>query len=297
MGAEYFVYGLVFLAVVAALGVVWSIASAAGLAEGEKRDFENNLRSDGQQKTPLERFVSPGRLFQLQLSAALFPAFFVPIGFLLAGFSNPLFLLAFAAGCGFAGWQVPRLWFRHLVAKRQEEFERRILDLTSGLAGALKAGMALPQAIERIGERMSGAMREELTIVQREYRLGLELPVALERLVERMPCEDMRLLTASVRLTTQTGGSLADVLGEMTEMIRGRRDFAEKVKTMTAQGKFEGLVLAAMPVVAFVIFYFIQPEMMSMLFTTIIGWTAIGVVIVLETIGFIVISQMTKIEV
>ena len=128
-------------------------------------------------------------------------------------------------------------------------------------------------------------------------RLGLELADSFQRLSERMPCEDMRLLTSSVRLTTQTGGSLADVLGEMTEMIRGRRDFAERVKTMTAQGRFEGLVLAAMPVVAFVIFYFIQPEMMSMLFTTIIGWTAIGVVIVLETIGFIVISHMTKIEV
>jgi len=295
--AEYFVYGLVFLAVISALGVVWSLAADAGLAEGEKRDFANNLRSDGKQKTPMERFVSPGRLFQLQLSAALFPAFFIPIAFLLTGFTNPVFLLAFAAGSGIAGWQLPRLWFRRLVSKRQEEFERRILDLTSGLAGALKAGMALPQAIERIGERMTGAMREELAIVQREYRLGLELPIALERLVERMPCEDMRLLTASVRLTTQTGGSLADVLGEMTEMIRGRRDFAEKVKTMTAQGRFEGLVLAAMPVVAFVIFYFIQPEMMSVLYTTQTGWLMLGLVAVLEAFGFVTINAICKVEV
>jgi len=297
MKAEYFVYGLVFIAVIAVLGIVWTMASEAGLAEGEKRDFENNLRSDGRQKTPLERFVSPGRLFQLQLSAALFPAFFVPIFLLLCGQSEPLLLVAFAVGSGFAGWRLPRLWFNRLVSKRQQAFERRILDLTSGLAGALRAGMALPQAIERIGERMTGAMHEELTIVQREYRLGLELPVALERLVERMPCEDMRLLSASVRLTAQTGGSLADVLAEMTEMIRGRRDFAEKVKTLTAQGRFEGLVLGCMPVVAFIIFYCIQPEMMSMLFTSAIGWAAIGGVIVLETVGFIVISKLTRIEV
>ena len=123
------------------------------------------------------------------------------------------------------------------------------------------------------------------------------MPTVLARLVERMPCEDMQLLTAAVRLTTQTGGSLADVLAEMAEMIRGRREFAEKVKTLTAQGRFEGYVLGLMPVVAFVLFYFLQPEIMSVLFTTLIGWTAIGVVIVLEAIGFVVISKITTIEV
>ena len=294
---EYIVYGIVFLAIVVGLWVFWTMADAIGLAEGEKRDFENNLRADGRQKTPLERFISPGRLFRLQLAFAVFPGLLVPLCFLLAGFTHPVFLLAFGGMFGFAGWKLTRFYFNHLVRKRQAAFELKILDLTSGLANALKAGMAFPQALERVAARMDGPMREELTIVQREYRLGMEMPQALERLVERMPCEDMRLLTASVRLTTKTGGSLADVLAEMTEMIRGRRDFAAKVKTLTAQGRFEGYVLGGMPVVAFVLFYFIQPEIMSVLFTTIIGWTAIGVVVVLEAFGFFMISKITTIEV
>jgi len=294
---EYLVYGLVFAAVVAGLWVVWTMADAAGLAESEKLDFENNLRADGRQKTPLERFVSPGRLFRLQLAFALFPGFLVPICFLLAGFREPVFLVVFGGVFGFAGWKLTRFYFNHLVKKRQTAFELKILDLTSGLANALKAGMAFPQALERIAARMDGPMREELSIVLREYRLGTEMPLALERLVERMPCEDMQLLMASVRLTTQTGGSLADVLAEMTEMIRGRREFAAKVKTLTAQGRFEGYVLGFMPVVAFALFYFIQPEMMSVLFTTVVGWTAVGVALILEAIGFVVISKITTIEV
>ena len=277
---QYVVYAIVFVAVVAALWVLWTIANAAGLAESEKRDFENNVRADGRQKTPLERFVSPGRLFRLQLAFALFPAFFVPILFLLGGFSNPVFLLAFGLVFGFAGWKLTRLYFDILVRRRHAAFEDKVLDLTAGLANALKAGMAFPQALERIAARMTGPMKEELAIVQREYRLGLEMPGALERLAERMPCEDIRLLTAAVKLTTRTGGSLAEVLAEMTEMIRGRREFAEKVKTLTAQGRFEGIFLGFMPVVAFAI-----------------GWTAIGVTAVLETIGFIVISKITAIEV
>ena len=293
----YIVYTLVFVAVVAVLWVVWSMADAAGIAEGEKRDFANNLRADGRQKTPLERFVSPGRLFRLQLCFALFPGFFVPILFLLGGFTNPIFLLAFGLVFGFAGWRFTRLYFDLLVKRRHAAFEDKILDLTSGLANALKAGMAFPQAMERISERMTGPMKEELAIVQREYRLGLEMPAALERLAERMPCEDIRLLTSAVKLTTRTGGSLAEVLAEMTEMIRGRREFIEKVKTLTAQGRFEGLVLGAMPVIAFILFYFIQPELMSTLFTTMIGWVAIGVTAIFEFIGFTVISKITNIEV
>ena len=295
--AANIVYALVFLAVLAVLWVVWIMADEAGLAEGEKRDFENNIRSDGRQKTPLERFVSPGRLFRLQLAFALFPAFFVPVCFLVGGLVQPALLLGFGIVCGFAGWHVPRLYFNFLVGRRQRDFECSILDLTSGVANALKAGMAFPQALERIAARTTGAMKEELAIVLREYRLGLDMAEALERLAERMPCEDVRLFVASVRLTTKTGGSLADVLSEMAEMIRGRREFSEKVKNLTAQGKFEGYVLGAMPVVAFGIFYCIQPELMSVLFKTAAGWAAIGAAIVLETIGYFVISRIVTIEV
>lgn len=293
----YGVYGLVFAAVVTGIWVAWTVVDEAGLAEGEKRDFENNVRADGRQKTPLERFVSPGRLFRLQLTFSLFAAFLVPIGFLLAGFAEPVFLVSFGLAFGFVAWKLTRYRFMRLVKKRQAAFEDKILDLTSGIANALKAGMAFPQALERIAARMVGPMREELAIVLREYRLGLEMPEAIERLAERMPCEDIRLLTASVRLTIQTGGSLADVLAEMVEMMRGRREFAEKVKTLTAQGRFEGYVLGCMPLVAFLIFYFIQPEITSVLFTTTGGWTAIGVTAILEVIGFMVISRVTSIEV
>jgi len=295
--ASNLAYALVFLAVIAVLWVVWTMADEAGVAEGEKLDFENNVRADGRQKTPLERFVSPGRLFRLRLGAAVFPAFLVPVCFLAGGITQPALLLSFGAVCAFVGWKLPGLYFARLVKRRQADFESSILDLTAGVANALKAGMAFPQALERISARMTGAMKEELAIVLREYRLGLEMPESLERLAERMPCEDIRLLTASVRLTTKTGGSLADVLAEMTEMIRGRREFAEKVKTLTAQGRFEGYVLGCMPVVAFAIFYCIQPELMGVLFKTTVGWVAIGASVALEAIGFVVISKIVTIEV
>jgi len=294
---HYLVYALVFAAVAGVLWIIWSTAVAAGLAESEKRDFENNLRADGRQKTPMERFVSPGRLFRLQLAFSLIPGFLTVVLLLLGGVDSPWLLAAFAAFIGFAGWKLTRLYFAMLVKRRQAAFESKMLDLAAGLANALKAGMAFPQALERISGRLTGAMKEELSIVLREYRLGLDMSDALGRMVERMPCEDMKLLAAAVRLTTKTGGSLAEVFGEMAEMIRGRRDFAEKLKTLTAQGRFEGLVLGCMPVAAFGVFYLLQPDTMGVLFKSTAGWVAIGVVMVLEALGFITIAKITKIEV
>ena len=297
MNGTYIAYVLVFFAATGIIYTLWKTTVEASTASSAKMDFENNLHADGRQKTPLERFISPGALFRQRVVGALVPGLLVPFAFFVAGFANPFFLLAFGGVFAFVGWHVPRLYWLSRVAKRQRLFEAEILDLATGLASALKAGMAFPQALERVSRRMTGPMAEELAILRREYRLGTEIADSFDRLVYRMPCEDMRLLTASVRLTGKTGGSLADVLAEMAEMIRGRRDFAERVRTLTAQGRFEGIVLGAMPVVAFIIFYLIQPDLMMTLFKSVGGWTALGVAAVLETIGFIVIGRITKIEV
>lgn len=117
------------------------------------------------------------------------------------------------------------------------------------------------------------------------------------RLATRMPCEDMRLLTCSIKLTIQTGGSLVDVLSQMVETIRQRTEFHEKLRTLTAQGRFEAMAMAAAPLVAFVILYVCQPDLMRPLVTTAIGWGAIGVMLVLEAIGFVFIRRIVTIEV
>lgn len=194
-------------------------------------------------------------------------------------------------------WSKPGFMSAWALRKRRAKFEEHVLDLTMGLANALKAGMAPPQAIERITEQMTGPMKEELQTVQREYRLGTDLPTAFDHLADRMKGEDIRLLASAIRLTVQTGGSLAEVLAEMTETIRARREFHDKLLTLTAQGRAEGIGLGVMPAIAFVIFYFIQPEMMMTLFTTAVGWCAVVVALTLEIVGFLLVRKICTVEV
>ena len=202
-----------------------------------------------------------------------------------------------ASGSPILAWFGPRWVADYRERKRKAMFEDRILDLTMGLANAMKAGMALPQALEKVSEQLGGVMREEISVVLREYRLGMGMTESIDRLVDRMPCEDIRLLASAVRLSTQTGGSLVDVMEQLVDTIRNRTEFQQKLKTLTAQGRFEAMAMASAPLAAFVLLYVCQPDLMKPLVTTTTGWIAIGVAAVLEVIGFVVIKKIVTIEV
>ena len=294
---QYLVYVIVFLAVVAVVCALGQASAVFGRSRQEALDANERAASLAGTAGPMDRFVSPGRLFQYRFWLSIGLGFSIPFLFWACGLNKPLMLLFMAALLAWGGWQVPLAYFKRKVALRQLAYETKILDLTMGVANALKAGMALPQAIERVGRQMGGVMAEELTVVLREYRLGIDLVESLERLCARMPSEDMRLLTSAIRLTTRSGGSLAEVLAEMVVMIRGRTEFQEKLKTLTAQGRFEALAMSCAPIAAFFILYLENPELMTPLVTTVTGWLAIGAAVVLEIIGFVVVRKIVTIEV
>jgi tight adherence protein B len=288
------VYILVFSAVVL---VVYSFASLANSISLEKVELERKSKDLQNFPDPMNRYISDQRLIQLRVSSAvLLGGLFAGI-LLFASVTNPLIWVPITIGMGTVGWMAPFWYFNWKLKERREKFEARILDLTMGLANGLRSGQALPQGLEAIVRRLDGPIQEELMVVLREYRLGLELSEALERMYQRMPCEDLRLLVTSVRLTTQSGGSMAEVLSRMTEMIRGRTEFQGKLRTLTAQGRFEAIAISASPFVAFVLLYIVDTDLMAPMLKTTVGWFAIGVVILLEVIGFYIINKIVTIEV
>lgn len=294
---NYTVYILVFAAVTVSAVVVLRLFRLIGAAKGEDIEASRRRALYNGESMPIELFVSAGRLFQLRLMSALIPGIGVPVVFLLFGLHQPVVLLLMGGVLGCSGFNLPKWYYGSLVAKRQQRFESRILDLTMGLANALKAGMALPQALDRVSAQMGGVMQDELAVVLREYRLGLNIVEALERLQKRMPCEDLQLLSSAIKLTLQSGGSLVEVLSEMVVMIRGRTEFQGKLKTLTAQGRFEAIAMASAPLVAFLLLYLVNPGLMTPLVTTVTGWLAISAAITLEVLGFVCIKKIVTIEV
>ena len=245
----------------------------------------------------LKHFVSIPRLLSLRFSGLFLLGIGIVLILLFCGVVNPFIYIPIGIVAAVLGWMAPLVYYRWKVTKRKELFEAKLLDFTMGLASGMRSGLGLPQALEATSKRIGEPMQEELQTVLREYRFGMELADALQRLNERMPSEDLNLLVTTIKLTTKTGGSLVEVMDKMVEMIRGRREFQERLKNMTAQGKFEAIAMSCAPVAAFILLYIVDPTLMRPMVTTGMGWCGIGIVAVMISCGYFVIKKIVTIEV
>lgn len=253
------------------------------------RESEGNV-------SQLRKMVSPIQMAGYRLNTAFVAGIVVFLSFSMLDFAVfKAFLAGVAAGVGAS--YIPVLWFRRKIESRIELFNSQILELTNGLAAGMKAGLAFPAALEAVSKRIPWPMNEELKTVLREYRLGLDLSEALARLNERLPSEDLALIVGAVKLTTQSGGSLAEVMDKMTELIRARNDFQERLKNITAQGKFESIAMSIMPLVVFVILFFENRPLVMPLITTETGWISIMAIAAMVTCGYLWIRRIVTIEV
>jgi len=289
---EILVLLLVFVATSWCTWVVTPLIAQVGMKRAEGRYVQTESRL-----SPIYRFTTPERLLQACWSAAILGGGLGGTILISFGLLNTYLLSGVCLVAGALCFQIPKQWINSRIKKRRTLFESRLMDLTLGLANGLRAGAALPQSIELVTRDIGGPMQEEFALLLHEYRLGVDLAESLRRLCERMPGEDISLLTIAVRLTMQSGGSLAEVLDRLTDTIRNRTEFHQRLKTMTAQGRFEAIAMAAAPLVAFLLLLYLDPELMKPMVQTSLGWCMVGVVILLEIIGFVVINRIVTIKV
>lgn len=291
---RYGVYLLVLAAVAMLIYILITLIQSFSLEHADRKIKED--RSEGVANN-IYYFINRTTLQQIQLSAGILLSGALISILIFCQVYEPLIIIPAAALLFAAGMAAPWLYFSGKTRKRAEQFENSILDLSLGLTSGLRAGQALPQALEVFSRRCEEPLKEELMIVIREYRLGLELSEALQRMYNRIPCEDLQLLIVSIRLTSQSGGSMAEVLEKITWMIRGRTEFHQKLRALTAQGRFEALAMSLAPLVAFILLFFINNDLMLPMIRTLIGWCAIGVMLTLEVIGYFVIRAIVDIKV
>ena len=247
-------------------------------------------------RSQIEYFISRPKLRKIQICFATVGALIMLCLLLVAG-ATPWAYAPIAALAGAAAFILPYLYYQHKVKKRFLEFKSKLLDVVMGLNNGMRSGVALPQALEVVGRDIGGVMQEEISMTLYEYRLGIDLTKALERLEKRMPDDNLRLFVTAVGISQQTGGSLSDILDKIIETIRQRSIMDDKIHTLTAQGKFESIVMSCAPLMAFLILYLLDRQLMEPLVTTGPGWAAIGGVLLLEAIGYIFIKKIVTIEI
>jgi tight adherence protein B len=201
------------------------------------------------------------------------------------------------------GWWVPRFYVGRRKARRLSAFNDHLADTITLIANALRAGASFLQAIELVVRETQPPISTEFNRVIREVNLGLPFEQALSNMVRRVRSDDLELMTTAITIQHQVGGNLAEILDSIAFTIRERIRIKGEIRTLTAQQRMSGYVVAGLPIFLVVILSIIAPTFMEPMFGEpfIVG-IPLGVIIlalgaIMMLIGFLAIRKIVDIEV
>ena len=221
------------------------------------------------------------------------------LGALLLGFlANALVGHALATGAGaLIGLVIPPALLRGRRATRLGKFEEHFPEALDLLSRAVRAGHAFSAGLKMIADELDDPVGPEFRKTFDEQNFGLPLKDALEHLANRVPSLDVRFFVTAVLIQHDTGGNLAEILDNLAEVVRERFKIRRQVRVHTAHGRMTGYVMLALPAFLTVALSFINPDHVNLLFRDSMGQMMLGCAIVLQTVGYLWIRQVVKIEV
>jgi tight adherence protein B len=181
--------------------------------------------------------------------------------------------------------------------KRFEKIEELLPEAIDTLARAVRAGHAFTTALEMISNETTEPLATEFRKLYEEQKFGMPVRDALMNLTERVPLVDIKFFVTAVMLQRETGGNLAEILDNLSYVIRERFKIQRQVRVHTAQGRLTMALLMAMPPAVVAILAVFSPEFVHPLFYDPIGHSLLVVSIALQTIGYFVIRKIIKIQV
>jgi tight adherence protein B len=195
------------------------------------------------------------------------------------------------------GFLLPYSYASYRRNKRFEKFEELFPEAIDTLARAVRAGHAFTTAIEMIASEVAEPVCGEFRKLYEEQKFGMPVRDALINLTERVPLVDVKFFVTAVMLQRETGGNLAEILDNLSYVIRERFKIQRQVRVYTAQGRLTMALLMGMPPVIVTVMLLLEPAFIRPLFSDPIGHTLLVAGITLQTIGYFVIRKIIKIQV
>jgi tight adherence protein B len=213
-----------------------------------------------------------------------------------AGGARTGHLLGVLAGAALGG-ALPLVYLYHRRSKRLEKFSEQFPDSLDMMTRALRAGYALGGAFQVVADEMPDPVGAEFRQVFQEVSLGRPPDEALRELHRRIESEDVRFFQAAVSIQHEVGGNLAEILDNLSHVIRDRFRILSYARVLSAQHRASAYCVAASPLVIAVMFSIMSPGFFEPLLTHPTGGLLIGAALVLQVIGFIALKRIATIVV
>jgi tight adherence protein B len=232
--------------------------------------------------------TSPSAVLMISVVAAI--AVGLPLLLLV---SRPYAAMIGAAFAGFA----PFGWLMHSRSRRLKRFEEQFPEALDLLSRAIRAGHSFQTALGMVADELKDPVGPEFKKTFEQQNFGLPLRDALNEMAARIAILDVRFFVTAVLIQRDTGGNLSEILDNLAHVVRERFKIRRQIRVHTAHGRFTGYVLLALPAALAIALSVINPEHMQTMFHERMGQTMLMGAIVMQTIGFLWIRQVIKIEV
>jgi tight adherence protein B len=181
--------------------------------------------------------------------------------------------------------------------KRMQKFTRQLPDALELIARSLKAGHTFSGGMKMVGEEFSDPIGTEFNKTLDEINFGIAIHDALKNLAKRVDCPDLKFFVVAVIIQRETGGNLAEILGNISYLIRERFKLQGKIRALSAEGRFSAIVLVALPFIVILALSIINPAYISILINEPIGNILIVSALIMMIAGIFVMKKIIAIKV
>lgn len=285
-------------------------------AYGEEEEEEGMITDLQRKKPPLSgvpilntllqqlpsRIIEKLRLFLNQADTRLPLGFYLLLTLLLIleGFLVVINLTGVVGLSLFIGIILGILPYLYLSLKRkrwQQKFESQLADGLDFIARAMRAGNAFTTGMKLAADELGGPLGAEFRETINEINFGVRISDALRNLVKRVDCPDLKFFVVATNIQSEAGGNLAEIIENISRIIRERAKLEGKVKILTAEARVSAFILSVLPFVVMGILSVINPDYLKILFSDPTGKKIITIAMVMVLTGILVIYRMVKVKV
>lgn len=178
--------------------------------------------------------------------------------------------------------------------KRMEEQFPVALDV---FVRGLRAGHPIAAALELLTVEMPDPIGSQFGLAVDEVTYGAEMRDALQNMAERWDLDDMRMFVVSLSIQNETGGNLAEILENLSQVIRERHSMLLKVRALSSEGRMTAVMLTVLPIFTFTLLFTVNAHFFLDVANDPMFIPGFIALLVLYTIGFIWIRKLVDLKV
>lgn len=197
-----------------------------------------------------------------------------------------------------SGWQQGKGPIaRWLDNRRRQRFNAQLPGALQNMNNSLRAGFSLMQAFDAVAQNGDAPIAEEFAMLNAQLRIGMSLEAALDAMTARVGSDDFSLVSTAILISRRTGGNVTEIFDRICETVRARQRVERRVLALTAQGRFQGIIVSAMPFLLAAVLTAVKPGMMIPFFSSAVGLVAVLFAIIFVAIGWLMIRRIIRIDV